>query len=152
VAEAFFQGREVIIVPDADGINNWMVFRQAMQCRTFLRRLGVNAHVAAPPFDPADVDILDLLQGSGRNAPGYDTKVMRSTDHGATWSQPSDGTVGVPYYDFRNNTAAPGVPTDQWFVHCHRGSAVDCTNQMLLARILRPRVSGDVPPVARRQT
>jgi hypothetical protein len=31
----------------------------------------------------------------------------------------ADGTVGVTYYDFRNNTPAPGLPTDYWFVHCH---------------------------------
>jgi hypothetical protein len=67
-----------------------------------------------------------------------------STDGGFTWSTPikvnqtprsttagnqqafvpqvhvaADGTVAVTYYDFRNNTAAPGVPTDYWIVHCH---------------------------------
>src|SRR5437867_10846053 len=156
------------------------------------------------------VDIFDSLQGSGRNFPGFDIQVQRSTDHGTTWSEPievaperavrvfdpdtgssvraggglpdiavdrnptspgygnlyavwgdsfgsgktkpnrhstivftestdggvtwsplsridqapgdvqpftpsvhvaSDGTVGVTYYDFRNNTAAPGVQT-----------------------------------------
>ena len=31
----------------------------------------------------------------------------------------SDGTVGVTYYDLRNNTSAPGLTTDYWFVHCH---------------------------------
>ena len=36
----------------------------------------------------------------------------------------ADGTVGVTYYDFRNNTAAAGVPTDYWIVHCH----ADCTS------------------------
>jgi hypothetical protein len=172
------------------------------------------------------VDVFDLLQGSGTNAPGYDTKAMRSTDHGVTWSEPieiapsrsvattdpdtgrgirtgcflpltavdlnpgspgygniyvvwcdsfgstktngkvhstmvfaqskdggltwsplaridksgdvpafvpslavaSDGTVGVTYYDFRNNTPAPGLPTDQWLVHCHPSPASDCSN------------------------
>src|SRR5439155_8809932 len=29
------------------------------------------------------------------------------------------GTVGATYYDFRNNTSAPGLPTDYWLVHCH---------------------------------
>jgi len=39
----------------------------------------------------------------------------------------ADGTVGVTYYDFRNNTPAPGLPTDYWFVHCHAATQ-DCTN------------------------
>jgi hypothetical protein len=171
------------------------------------------------------LDIFDHLQGSGNNAPGFDIQVQRSTDHGATWSNPievaperavrvfdpdtghsvraggglpeiavdlnpasagygnvyaawgdsfgsgamsakphstivftestdggltwspltridqspddvqaftpavhvaSDGTVGVTYYDFRNNTSAPGLPTDEWFIHCHPTSG--CTN------------------------
>jgi hypothetical protein len=171
------------------------------------------------------VDIFDFAQGSGKNAPGFDIKVQRSTDHGVTWSDPiqvaperavrvfdpetgvsvraggglpdiavdlnatspgygniyavwgdsfgsgeksakphstivftqstdggftwsplsridrspddvqaftpsvhvaSDGTVGVTYYDFRSNTPAPGLLTDQWFIHCHAGS--DCTD------------------------
>jgi hypothetical protein len=67
-----------------------------------------------------------------------------STDNGQTWSKPirvnqtprsstaadqqafvpgvhvtPDGTVAVTYYDFRENTATPGVPTDYWIVHCH---------------------------------
>jgi hypothetical protein len=33
----------------------------------------------------------------------------------------ADGTVGVSYYDFRNNTPASGLPTDHWFLHCHSG-------------------------------
>jgi hypothetical protein len=70
----------------------------------------------------------------------------QSLDGGRTWSKkiqinqvpatqaftPSvavaaDGTVGVTYYDFRNNTAAPGLTTDYWFVHCHAATD-DCTN------------------------
>jgi len=68
----------------------------------------------------------------------------QSSDGGLTWSDPvkinktptniptldqsaftptvkvaADGTVGVTYYDFRNNTAAAGLTTDYWFVHCH---------------------------------
>ncbi len=171
------------------------------------------------------VDIFDFAQGSGKNFPGFDIRMQRSIDHGATWSEPiqvaperavrvfdpdtgtsvraggglpdiavdrnlaspgygnlyavwgdsfgsekikstlhstivfteskdggltwsplsridqspgnvqaftpsvhvaSDGTVGVSYYDFRNNTSAPGLPTDQWFIHCHPAS--DCTD------------------------
>ena len=31
-----------------------------------------------------------------------------------------DGTVGVTFYDFRNNTPADGIlATDQFAVHCH---------------------------------
>jgi hypothetical protein len=33
----------------------------------------------------------------------------------------ADGTVGVTHYDFRNNTPAPGLPTDYWLLHCHGG-------------------------------
>jgi len=61
-------------------------------------------------------------------------KLTKSTDAGKNWSTPvdvtatpasthsfngtvevtADGTVAVMYYDFRNNTAAPGLPTDVW--------------------------------------
>jgi hypothetical protein len=30
-----------------------------------------------------------------------------------------DGVVAVTYYDFRNNTPDPGLPTDLWMVHAH---------------------------------
>jgi hypothetical protein len=67
-----------------------------------------------------------------------------STDGGFTWSAPikinqtpdnisagnrqailpsvavnQDGVVAVTYYDFRNNTPNPGLPTDLWMVHAH---------------------------------
>ena len=73
----------------------------------------------------------------------------QSADGGLTWSAPvkinktptnipagdqqaftatvkvaADGAVGVTYYDFRNNTSAPGLTTDYWFIHCHGA----CTN------------------------
>jgi hypothetical protein len=61
-------------------------------------------------------------------------KLTKSTDAGKNWSTPvdvtatpssthsfngtvevtADGTVAVMYYDFRNNTADPGLPTDVW--------------------------------------
>ncbi|HEV8366671.1 MAG TPA: sialidase family protein [Pyrinomonadaceae bacterium] len=80
-------------------------------------------------------------------ATAYDNIVFtRSTDGGMTWTPiveidhspagiqsfmpaiavASDGTIGVTYYDFRNNTSAPGLPTDYWFVQCNPSS--DCTN------------------------
>jgi hypothetical protein len=70
----------------------------------------------------------------------------QSLDGGQTWSRKiqintvpgtqaftpavavaGDGTVGVTYYDFRNNTPATGLTTDYWFVHCHAATQ-DCTN------------------------
>jgi len=77
--------------------------------------------------------------------PGIDEiRFSESTDGGSTWSTPikvnqtptsvsaadqqaftpevkvaADGTVGVTYYDFRNNTSAPGLTTDYWLVTCH---------------------------------
>jgi hypothetical protein len=67
----------------------------------------------------------------------------QSTDGGLTWSRPipvnqtpsnipvadrqafiptvaaaDDGTIGVTYYDFRNNDASPSTLTDYWFVNC----------------------------------
>lgn len=77
----------------------------------------------------------------------------RSTDGGLTWSTPikinqtpsdialgnrqaftpaihvaADGTIGVTYYDFRNNTPDPAtLPTDSFIVHCHPSATVSCT-------------------------
>ncbi len=65
----------------------------------------------------------------------------QSMDGGRTWSAPAridqaptnvsaftpsiavanDGTVGVAYYDFRNNDRGPGLPTDYWFTSCNSG-------------------------------
>ena len=82
--------------------------------------------------------------------PGIDEiRFSQSSDGGITWSDPvkinktptniapgnqqaftptvkvaADGTVGVTYYDLRENTPAPGLPTDYWLVHCHSA----CTN------------------------
>jgi hypothetical protein len=74
-----------------------------------------------------------------------------STDGGNSWSKPikvsqtppsssvaneqawvpavevaADGTIAVTYYDFRFNTADPGVPTDAWLVHCHPSATTTC--------------------------
>lgn len=48
VAKRLLSGKVAVIVPDADWINNWMVYRQAMLLRSFLRERGVDARVAAP--------------------------------------------------------------------------------------------------------
>ena len=49
--EAYLQGKEVVIVPDADWFENAAVKRQAMLCRSFLRSQGLRALVAAPPIE-----------------------------------------------------------------------------------------------------
>jgi hypothetical protein len=79
-----------------------------------------------------------------------DVALSKSTDGGRTWSMPikvnqtpvavaaftpsvevaADGTVGVSYYDFRNNTPAPGALTDEFIVHSHDGGATWAENQL----------------------
>jgi hypothetical protein len=76
-----------------------------------------------------------------------------SSDGGLTWSPPipvnktpntvpaidrqawnptvavaADGTVAVSYYDFRNNTPAPGCPTDYWLAYWHPSAKAPATN------------------------
>lgn len=76
-----------------------------------------------------------------------------STDGGFTWSDPirvnqtptdiplgnqqaftpsvevaADGTIGVTYYDFRNNTPDAPLLTDYFIVHCHPTTPTACTN------------------------
>ncbi|HYT09133.1 MAG TPA: sialidase family protein [Mycobacteriales bacterium] len=73
-----------------------------------------------------------------------DIALTKSTDGGTTWSAPvkvnqspsgvtaftpavdvlPNGTVGVTYYDWRNNTPDPAtLPTDYFIVHSHDGAA-----------------------------
>jgi hypothetical protein len=205
-----------------DGGKTWETPRIIFARTSLVGTIG--NQIAVLP-DGTLVDIFDVAQGSGNNAPGFEIHVQRSTDRGQTWSAPievaperavrtfdpetgvsartgnglpdiavdrnpaslgygnlyaawgdsfgsgakgakphstivftqstdggltwspltridkspgevqaftpsvhvaSDGTVGVTYYDFRNNTAAAGLPTDEWFIHCHAGS--DCTD------------------------
>jgi hypothetical protein len=76
------------------------------------------------------------------NSGSIGTAFSMSADGGLTWSAPirvnqtpgdiptgnqmaflpsvavnQDGVVALTYYDFRNNTSAPGVPTDLWMAH-----------------------------------
>jgi hypothetical protein len=48
---AYLHGKTIIIVPDSDWHENGAVLTQAMLARSFLRRMGVRAIVAAPPPD-----------------------------------------------------------------------------------------------------
>src|SRR3989442_1620579 len=91
-----------------------------------------------------------ITWGDGRfsNFSHDDIALSRSNDGGFSWSDPirvnqtpvpvsaflatpavaSDGTVGVSYYDFRNNTPDRSrLPTDVWLVHCHARTS-NCTS------------------------
>ena len=94
--------------------------------------------------DPKNNRTLYAVWTDGRfsNFTHDDIAFSMSTDGGLTWSDPikvnqtptnipagnqqaftpavavaADGTVAVTYYDFRNNTADPGLPTDFWLAH-----------------------------------
>ena len=118
-----------------------------------MRTADFNPDVAV---DPANGNLYVVWQ-DGRFSGGTrsDIAFTMSTDGGSTWSPtvkldqnsagtsaflPSvevaaDGTVGVSYYDFRNNTPASGLPTDHWFLHCHSG----CSDPSNWAENLLPR-------------
>jgi hypothetical protein len=83
------------------------------------------------------------LDGRFSNFQYNSIALSMSSDGGLTWSAPiqvnqtpstvppidrqawnptvavaGNGTVGVTYYDFRNNTSAPGALTDYWLAYC----------------------------------
>lgn len=110
-------------------------------------RAGDNLPEAA--VDPTTGSIY-VTWGDGRfsSFAHDDIALSRSNDGGLTWSVPvkvnqtpvptsaflatpavtRDGTVGVSYYDFRNNTQSKTtLPTDVWLVHCH-AAAANCTD------------------------
>jgi hypothetical protein len=97
----------------------------------------VRAGTNIPEIAVAPKGDLYVVWADGRFSNGThdDVVLSRSTDGGLTWSTPikvnqpmgvaaftpavhvaADGTVGVTYYDFRNNTPAPGLPTDYFLV------------------------------------
>ena len=79
-----------------------------------------------------------------------DVALSKSTDGGRNWTTPvkvnqtpvpvaaftpsvevaADGTVGVTYYDFRNNTSAAGALTDAFLAHSHDGGATWTENRL----------------------
>ena len=92
---------------------------------------------------------LYVVWSDGRFSGGdhNDVALSVSTDGGLTWSAPvkvnqtpggaaaftpsvevaADGTVGVTYYDFRNNTPAAGALADVWLAHCHADCGDDAS-------------------------
>jgi hypothetical protein len=96
-------------------------------------RAGTNIPDIA--VDP-DSGAIYVVWADGRFSGGTkaDVVLSKSTNGGKTWSSPikvdtgsgtsqaftsavavaDNGAVGVTFYDFRNNTAAAGLPTDAW--------------------------------------
>lgn len=99
--------------------------------------------------DPSNGNLYAVWQDARFGGGQHDSIAFSmSTDGGSTWSPairvnqtPSvgpvgnrqaftaavhvadDGTVGVSYYDFRNNLVGDGTDTDSWLVHCHANCA-----------------------------
>ena len=110
--------------------------------RNFLGRadLGADLNPASAGYGNLYAVWPDVVGSGNTKERRYPTVVFtQSTDGGLTWSPrvkvnrsptgveainpaldvASDGTVGVTYYDFRDNTPDPGLPTDYWLIHCH---------------------------------
>lgn len=81
---------------------------------------------------------VSVVWQDGRFSGKGEVTFSQSTNGGTSWSAPvrigavpgvqsftpgvavaSDGTVGVSYYDFRNNVLGGGATTDLWLAHCH---------------------------------
>jgi hypothetical protein len=104
---------------------------------------GVAAELPDVTVDPHNGYLLYAVWRDGRFSGGQYSSIAfsMSSDGGLTWSAPikvnqtpttipagdqqawlpsvkvaADGTVAVTYYDFRNNNAKPGLPTDYWVV------------------------------------
>ncbi len=130
------------------------VFLRPAQARD--PQLGVAVRDAANLFDvavdPRDGALYAVWQDGSPNGFQYpEILYTRSVDGGQTWSGPravnatprnvlpplkqaflpsihvsDNGTVGISYYDFRNDGAEPDALADHWFAWCHP-RAVDCT-------------------------
>jgi hypothetical protein len=106
--------------------------------------------------DPASGALYVVWQDARFSGGQFDSIAFsQSLDGGTTWSAPikvnltpddvlagnqqaftpsvhvaADGTVGVTYYDFRNNTPSPDtLPTDYFLVHCHPANPGSCTDR-----------------------
>ena len=68
-----------------DGGNTWEAPRAIFASKS--NEFTIGHQIAVLP-DGTLVDVFNFIKGSGLNAPGFFQAVMRSTDHGATWSAP----------------------------------------------------------------
>jgi len=68
-----------------DGGETWEPARPIFEPRS--NRFTIGHQIAVTP-DGTVVDIFDHVKGSGVNVPSFQISVMRSTDHGETWSAP----------------------------------------------------------------
>ena len=115
---------------------------------------GVPAEFASVAIDPDNGHLYAVWQDARFSGGQYDSVAFSmSSDGGLTWSTPiainktptnilpadqqafnptirvaADGTLAVSYYDFRNNTPAPGALTDAWIVFCHPTTPTGATN------------------------
>jgi hypothetical protein len=129
-----------------------MIFRGALDPDTGrpIRAEGVIADVAVDRNNGHLYAVWQDLRFRGVDEVAF----AMSTDDGDTWSTPirinqtptnatnrlnqqafvpsvhvaDDGTIGVTYYDFRNNTSAPGALTDYWIIQCHPVAPTFCTD------------------------
>jgi hypothetical protein len=68
-----------------DGGETWEPARPIFEPRS--NRFTIGHQIAVTP-DGTVVDIFDHVKGSGVNVPSFQISIMRSTDHGETWSAP----------------------------------------------------------------
>lgn len=61
----YLNGKEVVIVPDADWSTKNEVLAQAMLCRSFLRNMGLSVCIAAPPVESGHKGVDDFLGAGG---------------------------------------------------------------------------------------
>jgi hypothetical protein len=94
--ERYLRGKQVIIVPDADWHEKWQLVEQAMLCKMFLVRRGIEAHVAAPPIDargnPVDgLKGVDDFLGAGHRVDELHVIERRMPLFLTTWEDMHDG-------------------------------------------------------------
>ncbi len=114
--------------------------------------VGAGDYLPDIAVDPNSGDLY-VVWADGRFGDGtyLDVVMSKSSDGGRHWSDPQvvdtapagasafnstvavtdDGTVGVLWYDFRENTPASGLPTDVFLRHSHDGSATFTAAQKL---------------------